>query len=294
MATPSNPTLDTIVAEGLTKAGENNPSAALLARAKTEFISEIKNDLFKGIKQPKFLQITSHGILVRGQSRYSMPTDYSNDLTLTLLDGQVTGVAQGGSPSTIQLAAGSTLTDGNVIGKPILITSGAGKASIAQIISYDSSTKTATVSPTFPATPGAGSEYLIVDVETPLDGDAVWNTDNGKIIVIGKPQKFFTTGDDASGEFELDCPPEKVYGVRLRYYANILKIDAASPMMSNLYSRWENMWKKGITAKHLADNDDDRAPAKEQDYMNEAQAILASEGYGVDIHNLKERVTDYY
>lgn len=293
MAAPSNPTLDTLVREGLAKAGENSPSAALLARAQTEFISEIKNDLFKDIKQPKFLQVTSHGILVRGQSRYSMPNDYSNDLTLTLLEGTITGIAQGASSATIQLAV-SDITEDQVIGKQLLITAGPGKAAVSQIISYDPTTQTASVSPVFPASPGPGSEYMIIHSETPLDGDAVWNADNGKFVSLAKPKKFITTGDDSAGEFELDSPPDKVYGLRLRYYVNILKLDPGSPMMSNLYSRWENMWKKGICAKHLADNDDDRATAKDGEYRAEAQSILASEGYGVDIHNLKERVTDYY
>lgn len=294
MSVPSNPTLDEIVLEGLQKAGENSPSVALLTRAKTKWIEEIKNDLFKEIKQPKFLQITSHGMAVRGQSRYSMPTDYSNDLTLVLLDGNVSGIAQAGSSTTITMAAGGGLSLDALIGHEIIVTSGTGKASVSQVIDFDPVTQTATVAPAFASAPGAGSTYLVIDTEREVDGGGLWDADKSKFISIGCPRKFFTLGDDFSGEFIFECPPEKAFGMRLRYYANIMKLDVNSSMMSNLYVRWRNMWIKGITAKHLSDNDDDRAPAKVNEYMSEASVILASEGYGVDVHDLKQTVTDYY
>lgn len=82
--------------------------------------------------------------------------------TETLLASAVTGTAQvGGSSTTIKLAAGASATDGAYNGATISITAGTANGNAREIISYNGTTKIATVSVPFTGTPDATSQYSI-------------------------------------------------------------------------------------------------------------------------------------
>lgn len=293
MAAPSNPTLDGIVTEGLKLSGERDPSTALINRAKTEWIPEIKNDIWKRLKKPKVLQIVSHGVISRGRSRYSYPADYSSDLTLTFLDGTRSGTAQGGAAGYIDLAASEDAADGELIGLEILITSGTGVASLSQITGYDNTTKRATVTPDFRTAPASGSTYLVITREIPIEQRPVTDYEHLRRLGMGEPRFFFPIGDEDYGEFSLDTPPAKLYGARLRYYANIMRIDVDSTVMTTLYREWESLWKQGIFAKMLKSVDDDRAMAEWSSYQREIAVIVNTEKYGADLSSVQDRVLDF-
>ena len=82
MSAPNNPTLREIVLEGLAKAGDRNPKQEIIDRAEDDWIEEIKNAI--RFESPKLnpLQVTSIGVLVKGQSRYAYPSDYASDLSI--------------------------------------------------------------------------------------------------------------------------------------------------------------------------------------------------------------------
>lgn len=293
MATPANPTLAEIVSEGLKKAGEGSPTATLTTQATTMWMEEIKNDIWRRVKGLKFLQITSYGIFPRGQSRYSNPVDFASDLSLVLLDGAVTGVAQGGSVDYIDLAADDASTEDQLLGKLILVTSGTGAASASQIISYNSTTKRASVVPNFTAAPAAASEYQIIDNEIPLMEDHVIRSDGEGSLGLGTPSKFYPLGDEDYGEFILDCPPARQFGARLRYFANIMKLDTESTLMSTLYLNFRNLWLKGIEYRCWKYNNDDRVGQAFAEYQEELNLLMYADAYGVDLHSMHQTVTDY-
>lgn len=293
MPVPSNPTLEELVREGLAKAGEESPDADLLTRAEEQWIGEIKNDIWELGKKPKSLHITSYGVFQQGQSRYSNPSNFSSDLSLTILDGSVRDTARGGSVSSITLSA-ADVSDESIIGKGIIVLSGTGQGSYSQIVDFDTSTKIATVVPNFNTSPGSDSGYLIVDQEYPVEQRPVFENDrNQNIPLKGIADRFYPIGDEDYGEFILNKAPDKVYGARLRYYANLMKIDTDSTLMSTLYLRWRIIWVEGIRFKKIDDEDDDRAEAAEARYRRKMQAIIGRETYGMDISNLVDQVTDY-
>lgn len=294
MPVPSNPTLEELVREGLAKAGESSPDSDLLERAEEQWIEEIKNDIWELGKKPKSLHVTSYGVFQQGQSRYSNPSDFSSDLSLTILDGAVRGTAQAGSVSSVTLAASDPSDESSIIGKGIIILSGTGQGSYSQVTNYDSDTKIATVTPNFNTAPSSDSEYMIVDQEYPVEQRPVFENDrNTNSTILGLADRFYPTGDEDYGEFILNKAPDKVYGARLRYYANLMKIDTDSTLMSTLYLRWRSIWIEGIRFKKIDDEDDDRSQEAEVRYRRKMQAIISRESYGMDISNIVDQVTDY-
>lgn len=74
----------------------------------------------------------------------------------------ITGTAQGGDATTIQLAAGESSTDGEYVGMPVRITSGTGSGQGWRVITaYDGATQTATIYPDWATPPDATSEYEV-------------------------------------------------------------------------------------------------------------------------------------
>lgn len=294
MAVPSNPLLADLVSEGLKQAGESNPAASLVTRATSEWIEEIKNDIWHLAKKPKILHVTAYTIFPVGQSRYAYPSDYSSDLNLTLLSGTNQGIAQTGSVSSITLA--STDTSGsNIIGKEILMMSGISAGSYAQITAYNTTSKVASIVPNFSTAPISGDTYMIVDIEYPIEIRPIFDWDARiKLIAPMLPQYAYPVGDDQEGYFVLNAPPNTTYGARLRYYADITLIDTSSTLMSVIYRKWRNIFVEGIRAKKLLDEDDDRADDSTSKYRQNLMNLIYREIYGMDLSNITDRILDYY
>lgn len=293
MPVPSAPTLEEIVAEGLNKGGESSPSTSLTTRATDIWIEEIKNDIWHLCKNPKLLQITSYGIFNQGQSKYSNPSDFSSDLTLSILDGQVRGTAQAGTIASITLAADDASGE-EIIGKEIMILAGTGQGSWSQITDYSTTTKLATVTPNFDTAPSSSSEYMIIDREYPVESRPIFQRDEiNRTFVTGIANQFYPIGDEDFGEFILNKAPDKAYGARLRYYANIMKIDTDSTHMSTIYQRWRSIFVLGIAYRQLEDNDDDKDGKFEARYKEKLFNLINREAYGIDISRLQDRVSDY-
>lgn len=293
MSIPSNPTLRQIVTEGLISAGDSDPSSDLIDRAENFFMEDIKNMIRHESGKLSVLQVTSIGVLVKGQSRYAYPTDFGSDLSIVLLDGGVSGMAQAGASGTITLAANDNSSLGGIQGKEILITSGSGQGSLSQITNYDESTKLVTVTPNFTSPPSPGSGYLIIDNEYPVEQRPVFEFDGGRSIILSRPEKFYPMGDEDYGEFILNCPPDKSYGARLRYYANLQRLDLDSTLMSTLYARWRAILTDGIRVKRLQEADETRYEGEYQKWERKFKSIIQRETYGKDLSYLRDRVTDY-
>lgn len=289
----ANPVLNDLVLEGLKKAGENNPSSDLVTRASTEWMEEIKNDIWNLAKKPKILQITAYTIVPIGQSRYAYPVDYSSDLTLILLYGTNQGTSQGGSSNTVILNAGNK-SGTEILGKEILMMSGASQGSFAQIVTYDPTTKVAGVIPNFSTAPSAGDAFMIVDVEYPIETRPIYEWDRTfKLVSPGLPQYAYPIGDDIQGYFVFDKPPNMTYGCRLRYYSDLSLLDVQSSLMSTLYRKWRNLWVEGIKYKKISDENDDREADSFRDYQSHLKAIMWRDIYGMDISNINDKISDY-
>lgn len=295
MAAPTAPTLTRIVAEGLAKAGEASPASALTTRAEDKYMQEIKNDIWLKCKTLKSLQKINGIVFNKGQSVYSMPSDFAGqgEVSIKILDGANTGTLQTAGASSATLASSFSATEDFMIGKELLITSGTGVNETGQITAWNNSTKVATVAASWGTTPVTGDGYLVVETYKPLDEGPVWNYDRDlSTMSKRKPSAFHPTGDVDYSEIVLDAPPDKAYGGIIRYYVNIMTVDLASTLMSTLYQKYQNLFTQGVKVKRLEDNDDDRAPRENQIYMGLLQAMVAAESYGNSLSQLQARVCD--
>ena len=298
MSAPINPTLATIVAEGLFQANENHPSSATTLRYQTEVMEQLKNEIWKACRQPKVMQTFAYGIIIPGQSRYSCPSDFSSDMSAQLIWGSVKGTAQGGSSTTLILQSGSTQALSDVLGKEALIISGTGMASASQIIGLvnNAGTITLTVSPGFNTAPDATSGYMICDQKNPIKFEHIVEEYRlPQSMSLGRPTKAYPIGDEDYDEFIFDVVPDgnQTYGIKMFYYANIMKTDLNSALMSRLYLEWRNFWIQGIMAKHLVLNDDSRGDSAWAAWMGEVQKLVVTAQYGTDLHEFAQVVTDY-
>lgn len=293
MSVPSNPLLSALVLEGINQAGEMNPSAALITRATNNWVEEIKNDIWNLAKKPKLLHVTAYTIIPKGQSRYAYPSDYSSDLFLSLLYGTNQNTCQGGAVNTLILAA-NDISGQEIIGKEVLMMSGASVGSFSQIVSYDSTTKQASMVPDFDTVPVSGDTYMMVDFEYPVETRPIFDGDSRiKLVAPGLPQYLYPIGDDESGYFVFNCPPDLTRGARLRYYADLSQVDPDSTLMSVIYRKWRNVFILGVKYRKLNDEDDDNTAEAYKAYQAALRVLIYRELYGMDISNLTDRIVDF-
>lgn len=295
MAAPTAPTLTIITTEGIKKAGYGNALASLLTRSQDEWVEEIKNDIWNLSKKLKSLYTTSFAVTTNGVEKYSYPTDFSSEMSMTLMTGSVTGTAQAGASTTITLAAANTATD--LIGKEIMILSGTGSAQINQITAYNSTTLVVTVTDTWATNPDSTSVYMVVDKYKDLEQTPVWKHDSGRSSPERtEPTHFFPIGDSDNGEFILFPTPYRSssdtngYGIRHKYYADLTRIDLASTLMTTLYRRWRSLFVQGVKYKTLEDLDDNRSSIEGQKYFADMRAMIVREAYGMDLSNINIEV----
>jgi len=298
LAVPTQPTATTIVTEALKKARYSSPSTAKITRAK-DWLEEVKNDLWAVSKEWKSLLYTSYGITTKGVSRYANPSDFEKDLTLNLLDGTHTGTLQAATSSTATLASDEDVGEDFALGKLLLITSGTGLGSCSQISAYNETTKVATVSPNFTTTPDGTETYMIVDTQYPLIQKRITRRDNtNNPNIKDRPSHYFPLGmaqadSDETGEFELYPCPDDLYGMQIRYFANLSLVDLTSNLMGTLYRRWRNVFIQGVYWRALLDDDDNRYQREEKTYWLMIQQLKMREVDGMNLNDITCTIGDY-
>lgn len=297
MAVPTAPDLTSLCTEALKKCGYSGTAVTdRLTRAKDDWAEEIKNDVFNLFRANGIysLQVTSILVCTIGLGRYSDPEEAS-DLSMIVLDGTVSGIAQAGALNSITLAAAETIDENSIRGKEILIPSGNGQGSLSQCTAYNATTKLASVSPNFASLPASGSGYQVIESYTPIEKRPLWEYDTIKSpTLLGKPEFYYPKGDADFGEFYFYKVPDKAYGIKQRWYADISRIDLASTHMATLYRKWRNLWIYGIAWKALeAMPDRERAKDYMAKYERERAVILSREIPGFDVSNLQQTVSDY-
>ena len=294
-AAPIAPTLRDLVTEAVKKAGYSNPSESLLQRAEDNWMEETKNEIWRKSKKLKSLYTSSVAICTENQGRYPFPSDFASDLSVTLMHGTNRGTTQSGTSTDITLASGEDITSELILGKEILIYSGNAKSYISQCTAYNTTTKVATVNPSWTIFPDSTSLYMVVDIYYPLKQNPIWNTDrNNYQTTRGTPLEYYPIGDSDTGEFILYPVPHHIsdvpFGMKLRYYANLLRLDLESTLLSTLYREWRSEFVQGVFIRALQNLDDNRYKEEKLIYMNMINMLVATETYGLDLHNLQATV----
>lgn len=298
MTVPTAPTLATITAEAIKKAGYTSTGSSqyttLLARAQSDWIEEVKWDIWNVCKKLTSLQKVNLQEVTKGKSIYPLPSDFASHISVVLLDGDTTGTAQAGGATSITLAASDTSTS-DIIGKEIVTTGGTGPNQINQITAIDTTTKVVTVAYTWATNPASGTTYRIIDYYYNLTEKPVWDYDKISTAQTRiRPQSFHIKGDNDNGEIVLDTPDDS-YSLKTRYFADLTRIDldsATDPTITQVYRRYKNVLIQGVCAKCLQFQDDDRADKETNIYGNLLQVLQSRESYGMDLSNLIMSVND--
>lgn len=302
MAVPSALTLDMIAREVWRKAGNPSPTPNQMKIVKGDgiysgLIEEVKHDIWTRGKKLKTLHTHSVLVTAQNQNTYSFPTDFSSDLTLTALHGNINGTAADGTASSITFAASDTSSTDSIDAHNILIYEGIAIASMQQCNSFDTTTRIASVSPDFNTTPENGDKYMVIDQYYPLEQTSLDIYDKEpQPLRRGTPSWYVISGDNDNCEFKLFKTPYHVsgrpFGLRLRYYADLMEIDLESTLIKTIYKRWRNTLIKGGYAKLLESNDDSAAEVATRRYEIELAELVSRETYGMDLTNMQQTVGD--
>ena len=170
MAVATVPTAESISTEGLKRAEIISPSQTQISRAVDTWMQELFNDIWNrsivtGDTRLKTLQTTSVSISVDNQRRYQLPPDFSEELSISILDATDTGTVQSGTSNTVTLESGEGISQETAEGKYYLSTSGTSKGQYREILIYNTSTLIATVDINWDTnkTPVSGDKYAIID-----------------------------------------------------------------------------------------------------------------------------------
>lgn len=299
MAAPTAPTLATIVAEGLAKAGIASPTSAQTSRGQDKFMEEIKNDIWMLCKELRTLNQIAIQVATNGQSLYSFPTDFSSCQNVILMEGATRGTAQAGGSTSITLAAADTSAETAVLGHEILIYSGTGSSQLRTCTAYNTSTKVATVSSAWSTNPDSTSKYIIIDKYTDLKELPVWEFDKLQYSrELGTPSHYFPMGDSDDGEYYIwrnpynYSAPTIPYAFKVRYYANLMELDLAGTTVTTMYYRWRNVFIQGVMAKQMQSVKDTRATQEFNEYKRMLSMLVAKETYGTELQSLQMRVVE--
>lgn len=284
MAAPTNPTGTSIVTEAMKRGGYSSPTAAQLTRAEDEWLEEVKDDIVTrsfrdGNTRLKTLQNVDVQISIDNQSYVAVPSDFDEEIKIEVLDGSETGTATAGANTTITLAADEDITQANAEGAYLLITGGTGANGLRQILSYDTTTKVATVDSAWGTNPDNTSTYLVVDTFNELEEQNITEMEEGRTSP-GLPEYFHKVNEGVNERIYFDRPFDKgTYGVRITYFANIRKVDLTegSTLISKIYQNWESALKQGVYVKTLEDDNDSAHSNALTVYNNMVDTLLMKE-----------------
>lgn len=112
---------------------------------------------------PNAVPAAAGGLITRGSADGQITTS-SGKVGLESNESRIreTGTAQGGSATTITLAAGASGSTGWYVGSIVRLTGGAGAGQLRTITASDGATKVATVSPAWVTAPAASDSYVIM------------------------------------------------------------------------------------------------------------------------------------
>lgn len=266
MAVPSNPTVATVVTEGLKRGGRVNPSAADITYATDILLQEVKSDLYLKAKQHSSLLTQSIASTTQGVSRYNFPTACEAMRSVQLIDAPPSGswysVGQTGSTTTITLSSSFSATNDEVAGRFLFIVSGTGSGQFGQIKAYSDTTKIAIMESEWATlnsawvSPDNTSVYFIESMRWKLwgyDKPVEWDS-----IHTPFTQCTPSTATTVNRQIWLNNAPDKTYVLLYDYWQALDQLDETDPVFLGHLRKFRNIWTQGIAVKTMQRYDEDR------------------------------------
>lgn len=290
MAAPTQPTQTTICTEALKRfKNGGTPNATEITRAEDYGLEKVKRDIMNFGKTWRPLLKTCYDITKVGVSHYANPADFEQDYSVGLMTGDHTGVLQAvGSTSSVTLAATEDATQTEAEGKYLLITSGTGVDQARVIDDYNATSKVATMASAYSTLCVIGDGYMIVNSITDLTEMSLGLYDQfqypGK---GGTPQRRIFVPNESVGELALQPVPNAVFGLRRRYYADLMKLDITSDLYNVILRRWAGLFEQGVYTWRLSE-DDDRYAVQNEIYQAMLLATMGADLEGFTAAAVRE------
>lgn len=283
MVVPTDPTAVSIATEALRlvneKSTQDSTELGIYSGARLERIKNLiwNITLRNGDTRLKILQQTSFLIGTKGERVIPVPTDFSEEMSMSMLDGTHTDTAQTSTAATVTLASDEDLTEADAVGNFYLGLTGVSEAQFRQINAYDTTTKIATVAEEWDsgARPTATDTYMIMDTQSPVTEFHPTDLDDlQKTVPTGKPTRFSKYADEIYFDKALD---KTTYGIRLRYFANLNRIDLDSSLMTKVYREWQALLEQGLYWNKLREIEHTDHVAAKKEFDDMAQDMIAKQ-----------------
>ncbi|MFQ5715024.1 MAG: hypothetical protein ACE5GU_13435 [Candidatus Scalinduaceae bacterium] len=258
MPIPSNPSILSLIQEGMKKALGRTATSGEQARALDEWTEEIKNEIWMESPTHELLENDTILLTTSGIQNYSIASnisDFESLHSMVLLDGDVRDTAQTGGNNTITLSADDSSDEAGRTGREILLIANTGSGQLRTIIQYNSSTKVATVDSNWTTNPDSTTEYVVLS-----DYVDLWNQDEKSSNLYlsrtnkDRPSKISIYKD----QIRLFDVPDKIYGLKVNYWVNIQQVDTDSTAYTKMLRKWRSLFTEGFYIKALQDDDDPR------------------------------------
>lgn len=290
MTMPIAPTGTTIVTESLTRFLNGGvPEAAEITRALDYGLEKVKRDIMGIGKKWKPLDTTIYRVTKVGVSHYDNPVDFEQNASVAIMTGTHTGALSNvASTSVMTLAATEDALQREAEGKYLLITSGTGVNQAEIIDDYNPTTKVVTLAAALTTQPATSDGYMIVNSIKDLVSISADRYDQFQYPgVPGAPLRYAPYTDDTVGKIALHPVPDAVYGVKRRYYQDLMKMDISGTRYSTILRRWANIFEQGVYVWKLGE-DDDRYSVENQVYQGQLVALAAHDLEGFDVQKMNQ------
>lgn len=282
MAIPSDPTVASIVTEGIKRGGRTTPNAVQIAAATEHQFREVKADITQRSARHHSLETQYVQKTFAGQSRYTWPVDADEIRSVTIVSAPVEGVWQGsaasGGASNITLNASFNQQSDDVVGKFIYLLEGNGANEFRQVIAYNNGTKIASVDRAWTTQPINGTYYLIGTQHNKLYSfDKPWGYD-----ILSAPfmRGLSTHAAPVGRELWLNTAPDAIYALWWDYWANLDRLDEAETVLIRHLREHRSLWIQGVAVKTMQRFDEDRYQVELQVYND---MLIAYAGYSAGV-----------
>jgi hypothetical protein len=253
MSAPSDPTVNTIITEGMNAAGQTtvtSGSAPHTAFKNAQF-QTIKSEIWAACKHDTLLETETCLLAGIGNSTISPPTDFDHETILWVYDGAIPyrGTAQTGAAGSITLASDFTETPAALYGRYIFTLSGTGSGQHRQITGYNDTTKIATVASNWATQPDSTTTYLIGVLSRELRRLDMTRSDFPSL----RPLFYNVVGTT----MQVFPAPDQIYPIIFRYIPNLTRLDEASTAFVKHIRERRSLWVQGIKAYTVERYDQD-------------------------------------
>ena len=256
---PEQPTPETIVTEALRRFyNGGDPDTDEIQRGIDFGLEKVKRDIMGAAKTWRPLIKTDFLITSPGIPQYSNPADFEGFYTVGVMSRSHEGViANIGNATTLTLDPASTASEAEAVGKLLLIASGPGALQARIIYAYNPTTRICTLAYALDTLPAPLDRYAIIDrvKDIPFIQAARYDQfeSPGR---PGTPQRYTNLPDDGAGKTVFHPVPDTGYGIRRRYFVDLLKLDTDSALYMVIFRRWAGLLEQGVLCWKLQEDDD--------------------------------------